>query len=284
MRALRRVAAVLRAAAVRFSQDGCGFFAQAIAFNALFAVFPILILVFAVMGFIYGNRGQAIVSSLIDQLAPSVQGLLLENVQHIIAFRGVSGAIAIVALLWAGKNLFGTLSYSLDRSLSIPRGRHPLLEILIASVTLPAITAGLLVATAVPGVIKFIAHLGGLKHAHLWIQLAGYAAGILLVFAVTMGLYTFLPNRRFSLRFGIPGAIVTTVLWELSQIAFAVYSSHIDFRHVYGALAAVAILLLWFYYMGTIFLFGAQISAQWLASEPEPQSLGLEVSAPPVSA
>ncbi len=269
---MRRVVAVLRAAAIRFAQDGCGFFAQAIAFNALFAVFPVLILIFAVMGFIYGNNGQAIASSLIGELAPSVQGLLLENVHHIIAFRGISGAIAIVALLWSGKNLFGTLSYSLDRSLGIPKGRHPLLEILIASVTLPAITAALLVATSVPGIIAFIARLGGLEHAQLWTQLAGYGAGILLVFAVTMGLYTFLPNRRFSLRFGIPGAIVTTVLWELSQIAFAAYSSHIDFRHVYGALAAVAILLLWFYYMGTIFLFGAEVSAQWFATEGDSRS------------
>jgi membrane protein len=274
---MRRVIVVLRAAAIRFSQDGCGFFAQAIAFNALFAVFPVLILIFAVMGFIYGNNGQAIVTSLVGELAPSVQGLLLENVHHIIAFRGVSGAIAIVALLWSGKNLFGTLSYSLDRSLGIPKGRHPLLEILIASVTLPAITAALLVATSVPGIIAYIARLGGLQHAQFWTQLAGYAAGLLLVFAVTMGLYTFLPNRRFSLRFGIPGAIVTTVLWELSQIAFAVYASHIDFRHVYGALAAVTILLLWFYYMGTIFLFGAQVSAQWLASEDDSRSPAVAV-------
>jgi membrane protein len=270
---MRRVAGVLRAAAIRFSQDGCGFFAQAIAFNALFATFPVLILIFAVMGYIYGNNGQAIVTSLIGELAPSVQGLLLENVHHIIEFRGISGALAIVALLWSGKNLFGTLSYSLDRSLGIPKGRHPLIEILIASVTLPAITAGLLAATSVPGIIAFIAHLGRLQHAQLWTQLAGYAAGLLLVFAVTMGLYTFLPNRRFSLRFGIPGAIVTTILWEVSQIAFTIYSSHVDFRHIYGALAAVAILLLWFYYMGAIFLFGAQVSAQWLAtSKPELRS------------
>ena len=263
---MRRVGGVLRAAAIRFSQDGCGFFAQAIAFNALFATFPVLILIFAVMGYIYGNDGQAIVTSLIGELAPSVQGLLLENVHHIIEFRGISGALAIVALLWSGKNLFGTLSYSLDRSLGIPKGRHPLIEILVASVTLPAITAGLLAATSVPGIIAFIAHLGRFQHAQLWTQLAGYAAGLLLVFAVTMGLYTFLPNRRFSLRFGIPGAIVTTILWEISQIAFTIYSSHVDFRHVYGALAAVAILLLWFYYMGAIFLFGAEVSAQWLAT------------------
>ena len=261
-----RVATTLRWAAIRFSQDGCGFFAQGIAFNALFAVFPMLMLIFAVMGFVYGDRGQAVASGLIVQFAPSVQGLLLDNVQHIIRFRGLWGTFAIVALLWSGKNLFGTLTFSLDRSLGIPKGRHPLAEILIASVTLPAITAGLLIATALPNIVAAVVRWAGFRDSQLWTQAASYAGGLLVIFVVTMGLYTFLPNRRFSLRFGIPGAIVTTLLWEISQIAFAVYSAHVDYRHVYGALASVAILLLWFYYMGTIFLFGAQVSAQWLAS------------------
>jgi uncharacterized BrkB/YihY/UPF0761 family membrane protein len=39
----------------------------------------------------------------------------------------------------------------------------------------------------------------------------------------------------------------------------------VDFHHVYGALATVAVLLLWFYYMAFIFLFGAEVSAQTLA-------------------
>jgi len=112
-----------------------------------------------------------------------------------------------------------------------------------------------------------VVKLGGFRHAVLWSQVAGYGAGLLLVFVVTTLLYTFLPNRRVGLGFGIPGAAVATVAWAVSQIAFAVYSTHVDFRHVYGALATVAVLLLWFYYMGMIFLFGAEFSAQWLASE-----------------
>jgi membrane protein len=262
---MRRVIGVLRAAAIRFSQDACGFFAQAIAFNAMFAVFPLLILAFAVMGFIYGNQGAVYVNGLVERLAPSIQGPLIANAEHVIHFRGIAGAIAIVALLWSGKNLFQTLAFSLDRALGIPKGRHPLGQILIEAITFPVFTLILLAATAFPIVVSIVVRLGGFRHAEFWSQVASYGAGLLVVFVVTMWLYTFLPNRRFSLRFGIPGAIVTTVLWEISQIAFAVYSTHVDFTHVYGALGAVAILLLWFYYMGTIFLFGAQVSAQWLA-------------------
>jgi uncharacterized BrkB/YihY/UPF0761 family membrane protein len=57
-----------------------------------------------------------------------------------------------------------------------------------------------------------------------------------------------------------------TVAWEIAQIAFALYSTHVNFRLVYGALGAFALLLLWFYYMATIFLFGAELCAQSASS------------------
>lgn len=271
---MRRIIAVLKAAGIGFSRDACAFFAQGIAFNAMFAIFPLLMLTFATLAFVYGDdQGKAHAIALISQLAPGVQAALVDNVQHIVQFRGISGVIALVALIWSGKNLFQTLAFALDRALGIPKGRHPLSDIVISIITLPAFGLILIFATAVPLVVSFVVRFGGLRHAELLSQVASYGAGILLVFVVTMLLYTFLPNRKVSLRFGIPGAIVTTVAWELSQIAFAVYSTHVDFRHVYGALATVAVLLLWFYYMGTIFLFGAQVSAQWLALETQEREL-----------
>ncbi len=262
---MHRLIRVFRAAGLRFSQDGCAFLAQAIAFNAMFAVFPLLILAFATLALVYGDAGQGYAMEMISHLAPSVQGLLVENVQHLFQFRGISGLIALVALLWSGKNLFQTLAYALDRALGVPKGRHLFSEILISLITLPALGLILIVATALPVGLSLVVRFGGFKHVEFWSQLAGYGAGILMVFVVTMLLYTYLPNRRVSFRFGIPGALVATAAWELSQIAFALYTTHVDLRHVFGALATVAILLLWFYYMGIIFLFGAQVSAQWLA-------------------
>ncbi len=257
--------AILRAAGKRFSEDGCAFMAQAIAFNAMFAVFPLLMLAFAAFGFIYGGEaGEARIRDLISHLAPTVQPLLFENAQHIVAFRSVSGVTAVIGLIWSGKNLFQTLAFSLDRALGVPKSRSLVFDIVVALIALPVIGIILLAATAVPVGISYVVTAGGLKHGTFLTQAAGYAAGIFLVFVVTMLLYAYLPNRRVSPWFGVPGAIVTTIAWEVSQIAFAIYSTHVDFRHVYGALATVAVLLLWFYYMAFIFLFGAQVSAQTL--------------------
>jgi len=275
-----RLFVVFRAAGLRFSQDGCAFLAQAVAFNALFSVFPILILTVAAFGFVYGtDEAQARALALIGTLAPSVQPTLTENVRHAVAFRGVSGAVALVALLWSSKNLFQALAYALDRALGVPQGRPLFKDILVSITLIPVLGLLLLVATAVPLVISFVVEYGGFRHAVVWTQVAGYGTAVLLVFVVTVLLYDYLPNREVRVGFGIPGAIVSTLGYELAQIAFAVYSTHVDFRHVYGALSAVAILLLWFYYMGYIFLFGAELSAQWLEQHERAKGTGKALEA-----
>jgi membrane protein len=255
--------ATVRGAAIRFSDDGCSVLASAIAFNALFASFPVLILLVAGLGFVYGDAaGQARLLSLIGTLAPGIQSILVENVHQVVQFRGLSGLVAIGALLWSGKNLFQTLAYALNKAFDVEKGRPLVADIVTAIVMMPIVGILLFLATAVPIVLSFMVEYGGLLHATMISQLAGYATSIVLVFLVTMVLYRFLPNRKLGFGFCAPGAVFVTIAWEIAQVAFTLYSTHVNFRHVYGTLAAFALLLLWFNYMATIFLFGAELNAQ----------------------
>ncbi len=257
---------VFKRAGLRFSRDGCAFFAQALAFNAIFAIFPLVILAVALLAYIYGNDlGVANTTTLIGTLAPQVRDVLTSNLHHVVKFRGISGATALVALLWSGKNLFQGLAYALNRALDIENGRPLIMDIVVALIMLPVIGALFFAAAAVPLAVAFLAKFGVLRDAVLVPQIAGHIASIVLIFVVATVLYVYLPNRRVGIRFGIPGAIFVTFAWEFAQIAFAIYTTHVDFRYVYGALAAFAVLLVWFYYMATIFLFGAELCAQWSA-------------------
>jgi membrane protein len=260
---VRKLVAVLRATALRFSRDGCTFMAQALAFNGVFAIFPLAILIIAALGYVYGSEdAQARALALIGSLSPEIRSVLSENIRHVVAFRGTSGVLALGALLWSGKNLFQGLAYALNKALDIPTGRPLLTDILVALVMLPILGTLFLIATAVPLAISLIVSYGGLRDAAVVTTVAGYGTGLILIFVVTLVLYTYLPNRRVGLSFGVPGAIFVTFAWELAQIAFALYSTHVNFRLVYGALGAFALLLVWFYYMATIFLFGAELCAQ----------------------
>lgn len=261
---MRRLVGVFHAAAVRFSRDGCAFLAQALAYNALFSMVPLGLLAVAVFGFVYGSQqGQDLVLSTIDDVAPALHDLVAEDIKNAVAFRGISGAIAVIALVWSGKNLFQALAFALNRALGVPAGRPIIHDIALSLVMLPAMGVLLLLSTFVPPAVTFLVHAGGFGFPAL-AQVTAYSVSILLVFFVAATLYTFLPNRGLPWYFGLPGATFTAIAYEIAQIAFTIFTAHTNLFHVYGALSTVFALLVWFYLMGVIFLYGAELSAAWL--------------------
>jgi membrane protein len=261
---IRRLRTVVPAAWRRFSEDGGMFFAQALAFNAMFAIFPIGLLGLATFAFIYGDqRGRLEFESLIHALAPAVKDIVSQNFEQVVNFRGISGLVGIATLIWSGKNLFLGVTYSLDKALRVPKSRHFMLDIAAAILIMPVIGLILIVATIVPIALSILIQATHWPYESTFTQIATYGAGTVLIFFICALLYTVLPNVRLPWTFGIPGALVTAGCWTVAQVAFAVYTAHVNFTMVYGALTALAILLLYLYYQATIFLFGAHFSAQW---------------------
>ncbi len=256
-----RLILAFREAGMRFSRDGCAFLSQAIAFNALFAIFPLLVLVLTAASLFIPNAEQQILQ-FFDTFAPALHDTVAANVRTYVYGRGVSSAIAFVVVIWASKNLFMGLAYALNRALAVPKSRPLYHDILISIVMLPITGVLTIFAIAMPVAVSIL-----FAKAHVQTQSASqivaYAISMALVFAVVVFLYTFLPNRPVHWHFAVPGATFVALMWPGVQFAFAFYTVHVDFTRVYGALSAPLVLLLWFYLMGLIFFFGAELSAGW---------------------
>ncbi|GAC1614471.1 MAG: hypothetical protein NVS9B12_15290 [Vulcanimicrobiaceae bacterium] len=185
------------------------------------------------------------------------------NLRSYFGGRISSGIIAFGFLIWSGKNLFMALAYALDRALAVPKGRPLVHDIALSIVMLPIVGILLIIAMALPILVSVLVALSKVPHQALVTQLLGYAVSLLMVFALTIIMYTFLPNRRVAWHFSVPGASFAALSWPLMQFVFAQYTTRVNFSHIYGALSAPLALLLWFYLMGSIFLFGAQLCAGW---------------------
>jgi membrane protein len=134
---------------------------------------------------------------------------------------------------------------------------------------LPVMALILMVAMALPIVIAIILVLAEVPDRQYLSHIGAYAISLTLVFVVTMVLYRFLPNRRISWSFSLPGAILVSILWPLVQFAFTQYTLHVNFTKIYGALSVPLALLLWFYVIGSVFFFGAEFSAAWHADKTD---------------
>lgn len=238
--------------------------AQAIAFNALFAIFPLVLLATAALGYIYGSdEAQAKAIAVVDSLIPGANAVLADQLRHAVTFRGLSGFIGIITLIWSAKNLFGALAFALDRSLDIKENRPFLDSIVLSIVMLPIVGTMLVVATVLPVALSFLMHVRLLPPNFAATQIVGYLTSFLMVFFGTAIMYRYLPVKRIPIRYGIPGAFFAAFSFELVQIGFAVYTVHANFAQVYGTVSAIVALLLWFYLTGIIFLFGAQLATEW---------------------
>lgn len=254
---------VFRAAGVQFSATGAAFLAQAIAFNVFFAAIPLSLVIVAMFGYIFGTTdGDLRALDTIDQFAPQFYDLVSANIQSVVRYRGASGALGLIGLVWSGKNVFGALSYALDRSLGL-QSRHFVFEIAIALVLVPILGIVTLVATAAPLLITYFERFTGLEYLRYGPQIGSYTLSLAFVFVLAALVYTYLPNRRSSLWFGLPGAVVTAIGYSVAQIAFGIYTAHANIFQIYGTLSAIFVFMLWVYYVCVIFLYGAHVSAQW---------------------
>ena len=261
---------------MRFARDGCAFHAQSVAYNALFALFPLTVLALGALTFVL-PEAQHRTLAFFDTLAPTLHDYIVDNLQTYIYGRGVSSIVAIAFLVWSGKNLFMGLAYALDRALNVPKGRPLVHNLLLSVVMLPVTGVLLAIAIGLPVVLAISFNAGGIEDPRRITHILAYLISIALVFIVAVVLYRFLPNTSVSWGFALRGAAVVAIAWPVAQIAFAQYLTHVNFSYVYGALSAPLVLLLWFYCIGSIFLFGAEYSIAWetgfLHSTPEQSAL-----------
>ncbi len=257
-----RLISALREASLHFSKDGCAFLAQAVAFNAIFALFPLIVLVLSAASFVF-PFAQDRVLNFLGNFSPTLHDYLAANLQTYIYGRGISSLIALVFLIWSGKNLFMGIGFALDRALNVPKGRPFIHNVALSIIMLPVMGIAVLVAMVLPIVISIVMFIAQVPDRQHITHVSAYAISLMLVFAVSMLLYRLLPNRHISWSFSLPGAALVAVLWPIVQFGFTQYTLHVNFTQIYGALSAPLALLLWFYLIGSLFFFGAEFSSVW---------------------
>jgi membrane protein len=248
--------------------------AGAIAYFAIFSLFPLILLSIAIASF---NLGSLMDPNLIVQrlefVAPSLSQLLGQNIDEIIRARGPVTSVALVTLIWSASTGFyiltGTLNHVWGIERSCPVWKRRGLAILLVLVFV--------------GPILFLASFADSMIANLlaWlpdpiIQIvggAGFALTILLDIALFMLLYLMLPHAASGWREILPGAIGAGLLWELAKKTFLFFvSTYISVSNlVYGSVAAIIAVLTWAYLSGLIFLFGAYLSASYYQQRQQQQ-------------
>jgi membrane protein len=242
-----------------------------IAFTAFLSLFPFLIFLAALAGFIGSpEMADEFIDAMFQFMPADVAETLAPAVREVIGARqGGLLTFGILATLWFASNGFEALRSGLNRAYGVAEQRA-IWWLRLQSIAF-VIGGGLvilflsLVIILGPVVWRLLGPtVDQLLETRLVFGTARYLfAGILMFVALTL-LHRWLPNTRQAFARILPGVGVTTLLWLLGASLFAWYVGHLtDYAVYYGSLGGVAITLVFFYVTAIIFIYGAEINAAW---------------------
>ena len=249
----RSWAAIPFAVVKRYGESNVGNLAATIAYYGFFSLFPLLLVLTSVAGYLLHDRPdlqQQLLDSALAQF-PIVGNQIRENVASVQG-SGTAVAIGIVLALWAGLGGVRAVQGAMDTIWDVPRKRRPgfAKSVGIALLTL-LVLAAFLVAAAF--VTSFVGSTGGILGAGAGIATLAMNIGFLIVG------YRVLTTADVTWRQVAPGAVIAGVGWTaLLALGGWIVSRQISSStHVYGTFAVVIGLLGWIYLSAQIALLGA---------------------------
>jgi membrane protein len=245
----------------KFGDDRAGNLAALIAYYGFFSLFPLLLVMVAILGLVLrGNAGlrASIINSTLAQF-PIIGDQIKHNVRALSGTSaGVGLGVGTVAALWAGLGVTQATQNALNDIWGIPLKDRPnflqsRLRGLIMLAVLGTMTLG---ATFLSGLGTATGELG------VALRVVGFAGSAVLNLVIFLLAYLVLTEREVSWREALPGAAFAALAWSTLQAVGTLYISHTlkGATQVYGFFGFVIGLLTWIYLGAQILLLGAEIN------------------------
>lgn len=240
----------------KYSDDGAGSLAGLIAYYAFFSIFPLLLVLVTVLGFVLQGDPSAqksAESSVLGHFPVIGDQIQTETLQgHTLAI-----VVGVVGSLWAGLGVTQAAQNAFAQVWAVPRTERP--NFLGARLRGLALVMMLGIVFVVSSVASGLVA-GGLGGSAL--RIAG------IVFSLLLNLVLFTAAFRFLTPWDVPnsdlwaGAIFGSVLWEILQLAGGVYVEHVINKasNTYGTFATVLGLLVWLQLGATMTLYAAELN------------------------
>jgi membrane protein len=264
---------VLKRTVAEFQSDNLSDWAAALTYYAVLALFPMLIVLVALLGLVgQGNTIDTLIGSLdragLSGVAKSIDAPLHDVVTH----KGGAGALlgfALLGSLWSASGYVGAFMRASNAIYEVEEGRpfwkrRPLqlvltlgMVLLLAAVSLALVLTGSL-AVAVGDAIGV-----GSGAVHAW-NIAKWPGLLIIVMTMFAVLYYIAPNvRQPKFRWITPGGILGVMLWVAASAGLGVYIANLgSYDRTYGTLASVIVFLVWLWITNLALLLGAEFDAE----------------------
>lgn len=252
----RRRVSFLAAVVKKFSDDQAGQLAALIAYYGFVSLFPLLLLLVTVLGFVLEgdpDLQREILNGTLGQFPILRDQLKL----HSLSGSGLALAVGLVLSLLAGLGIMSAAQNAFNRIWGVPLKHRPdfLSSRLRGLLMLAILGAMAIISTVAAGFV------GSASHGPVAVA-AGVGVAFAFNLALFMAAFKLLTALELSWRELLPGVIVAAVCWQLLQHLGGYYIDHTLKRTgpLYGVFALVLGLLAWLYLGAQLTIFAAEIN------------------------
>jgi membrane protein len=262
---------VLRSAGLKWWSDNALRLSASLSYYTLFSLAPMLIIVIAVAGIMFGQE--------------AVEGQLMEEIQDLV---GVESALAIqsmiqharqpstnatatvisfIAMVLLSTGVFVELQDALNliwritpQDTSAAAFWHIVKSRVFSFCLVLGIGFLLIVSLALSAAVAAIGRFFTALLPGPEVLIHGlYAVVSLALFTALFGMmFKILPDTSIAWRHVWMGAFVTAMLFTIGKVGIGLYLGKTGVASAYGAASSLAVILLWVYYSAMILFFGAE--------------------------
>jgi len=277
---------VLYGAAVELIADNGFVLAASIAFFTIFSLAPLLLLVVALTGLVFGlDHSRSEIQSQFESLMGSDSAQFIAGVfsRASKVGGGVAAVISIGTLIFGATGVFVQLKAALNSvwgvQIKSAKPRDALMRLIWSRVVsfamMLVIAFLLLVSLAVSAALAALARWSAelVPGPEVIMQIVNGIISFAVLTFLFGAAFKILPDVRIAWRVVWFGGAVTALLFTTGKELIGMYLGQGSVESVYGAAGSMIVILLWVYYSSIIFLYGAEatrLSAKALGWRLEP--------------
>ncbi len=254
-----------------WSEDKASRLSAALAYYTIFSLAPLLILVIAIAGSVFGEEAAR------GQIVGQIQGLVGRNGAEVIetaiqnanqpATGTIASLISVVALLFGATGVFAELQDALNTIWEVTpkpgtgvkgfvRNRFLSFAMILGIGFL--LLVSLVVSAGLAAVNSYFSHL--IPGADFLWSIANFLISFAVITLLFAMIFRFLPDVEIAWNDVWIGAGITSLLFVIGKTILGRYLGGGSFGSAYGAAGSLVIILAWVYYAAQILFFGAEFT------------------------
>jgi membrane protein len=302
---------LLKETGSEFQKDEAGQLGAALAYYAMFSIFPLLLLLIALLGYVLQYLPEAvdvqsqILSTVSTNFSPDVADLLRGVLEGVKNQAGGATIIGLITLLLGASGVFGQLDMTFNKIWNVPKPTETagIVASVVTTVRKKLFSFGMVLAVGFLLIVSMVMSGAAqvLRDSLTTVPVVGGYAGFVMGLAISLLLNTlvfallfkYLPDTEVHWGDVWLGALVTALIWEIGKYILGWYIGRSGQSwSAYGVVGSVLVLMTWIYFSSQILFLGAEFTEVYArrhgsraavpGSAAAPEATGAMADHPPI--